>query len=186
MSSSSEDEPFISSGSEFLPSNSSESNSESENNLIEEQMPANNEPAANGPANKKRGRKKIRKPESWKRNVQKMKRAKGEAYQSMSTGKLVPERKQGNDCKCSKKCIEKLSEAEKQEIISAFNNLSSQEKQDFYLSSLIQVSQVTRRRKVDGNPKLIRNHTYKYKVIIFIFVSEKCKVHFISVTKRCL
>lgn len=55
MSSGSEDEPFQSSGSEFLPSNSSES----ENNLDEKQEPADN----------KRGRKKTRKPESWKRNV---------------------------------------------------------------------------------------------------------------------
>lgn len=165
MSSSSEEEPFQSSGSEFLPSNSSES----ENNSVEEPELADNEPADNNPTNKKRGKKKIRKPEGWRRNVQKIKRAKGESYKSTTTGNLVPERIQGDDCKCSNKCIGKLSEAEKQEIISAFNILSNQEKQDSYLSSLIQVSQVTRRRKVEGDPKLIRNHTYKYKVIsIFI------------------
>ncbi|CAH1957118.1 unnamed protein product [Acanthoscelides obtectus] len=151
----------------YLPSNSSAS----ENNLDEGQKPADNEPA-----NNKRGRKKIRKPDSWKRNVQKMKRAKGEAYKSTSTGKLVPERKQGDDCKCSKKCIEKLSETEKQEIISAFNTLSNQEKQDSYLSSLIQVLQITRRRKIEGNPGILRNHTYKYKLRKGAFELNVCKM----------
>lgn len=70
MSSSSEEEPFQSSGSEFLPSNSCAS----ENNLDEEQEPA---PADNEPAVNKRGRKKTRKQETGKRNVQKIKRISG-------------------------------------------------------------------------------------------------------------
>ncbi|XP_050507886.1 DNA ligase 1-like [Diabrotica virgifera virgifera] len=117
MSSNSEDEPFQSSGNEFMPSNDSGA---SENNLYEEKESTDKEAA-----NNKHGRKKIRDHKSWKRNVQKIKRARGEAYKSTTTGKVVPERKQGDDCKCSKKCIEKLSKNGKQEIISVIPNKES-------------------------------------------------------------
>ena len=39
-------------------------------------------------------------PETWKKNVAKMKRAKGEEYVSPASGKLVPSRKTGRPCGC--------------------------------------------------------------------------------------
>lgn len=114
---------------------------------------------------KKRGRKRTRNPKDWARNKQKVKRARGESYKSVSTGRLVADRTQGNDCKCAKDCIKKLSEEEKHEIIAAFNSLADHEKQDSHLSSLIKVCPVcpiSRRRKNVAESK--RNRTYKYKV----------------------
>lgn len=75
----------------------------------------------------------------------------------MSTGKMVLERKQGSDCKCEKGCLKKLSPDEKNEIFTAFNSLADQDKQDSYLSSLVTVSKIKRRRKnvVNANPQEI-------------------------------
>ena len=100
-------EPFQSSGSEYRPSGSS-SDSEVE-------VSAENQDNRGA---KKRGRKKIRHVAGWSRNVQKQKRARGESYESVSTGKMVSERKQGKECRCAKECIKKLSDEEKQEIFS--------------------------------------------------------------------
>ena len=49
-----------------------------------------------------RPRKRIRHPESWKKNAAKAKRAKGEAYISPNTGKAVSGRTTGPDCHCTR------------------------------------------------------------------------------------
>ena len=46
--------------------------------------------------------------ETWKKNVAKAKRNKGQEYVSLATGKTVPERKVGPPCKCSKKCYDRV------------------------------------------------------------------------------
>nr|CAI5833464.1 unnamed protein product [Callosobruchus analis] len=108
-------------------------------------------------------RKRKRCPSQWIRNKQKLSRARGETYKPMSTGKVIPERRQGANCNCAKDCINRLSESEKRDIIVAFNNLADQDKQDSYLSSLIKVCSISRRRK--RNVESRRQHTYKYKVL---------------------
>lgn len=59
---------------------------------------------------------------SWKRDVQKVKRAKRESYTSMTSGKMMPESKQGTDCKCDR-VFEKAFSRGKNEILTAFNAL---------------------------------------------------------------
>lgn len=148
-----ESEPFQSSGSEYQPSSPRSSSEYEPVELGETQE-----------TNKAGARKKKLDVNSWRRNVQKLKRAKGESYESTSSGKIVPERKQGSDCKCEKECLKKLSPDEKNEIFAAFNGLADQEKQDSYLSSLVTVSTIKRRRKNVLNANSQRNYTYKYKV----------------------
>lgn len=150
-------EPFQSSGSEYQPSLP---RSSSENELVE---------LTEGPeTNKAPVRKKKRDVSSWKRNVQKLKKARGESYKSMTSDKIVPERKQGSDCKCEKECLKKLSPDEKNEIFTAFNGLADHEKQDSYLSNLVTVTKIKRRRKnvlnANNDNNFQRNYTYKYKV----------------------
>lgn len=159
ISKSKSSESSQSSGSEFQPD---EDISESSDCQAKEKVDNENDKENV----EKRVRKKRRNPAGWIRNVQKMKRAKGESYTSTSTKKVVPHRKQGIDCKCARKCINKLSAEEKEEILTAFNNLADQEKQDSYLSSLVQVCAISRRRKLDIN-KRPRNYSYKYKVIYY-------------------
>ncbi|CAH1104565.1 unnamed protein product [Psylliodes chrysocephalus] len=90
-------EPFQSSGSDFQPSEENESSSFEDSQ--QEQRPQNNGERNEDNSVEKRGRKTTRNVEKWARNVQKVKRAKCECYKSVSTGKLVEARKQGNDCK---------------------------------------------------------------------------------------
>ncbi|GLV37445.1 hypothetical protein CBL_10589 [Carabus blaptoides fortunei] len=65
-----------------------------------------------------------------------------EPIQGQETRKMMPERKQGTDCKCHKECLKKLSPGEKNEILTAFNGLADQEKQDSYLSSIQQLARL--------------------------------------------
>ncbi|XP_050314683.1 uncharacterized protein LOC126749093 [Anthonomus grandis grandis] len=153
-------DPFHSSESEYQPSSQSSS---SECETVEPVEV----PEANGTIKKKK-----RDVKSWKRNMQKVKRAKGETYKSITSGKIVPSRTQGSDCKCEKECIKRLSPDEKNELFSSFND---QEKQDSYLSSLITVSQIKRRRKNNLNINPQRNYTYKYKLRKGAFELPVCK-----------
>lgn len=148
-----ESEPFQSSGSEYQLSSPSSSDEYDSAELVERTE-----------TEKTVVRKRKLAVNGWKRNVQKVKRARGESYQSMSSGKIISKRKQGSNCKCEKECLKKLSPDEKNEIFSAFNELADQEKQDSYLSSLITVSKIKRRRKNVLNPNPQRNCSYKYKV----------------------
>ena len=45
-----------------------------------------------------RSRKRVRRPDSWRRNVAKKKRAKGEEYTSPLSGKSMPNWKTGDPC----------------------------------------------------------------------------------------
>ena len=56
--------------------------------------------STNGSETPIRPRKRTRNPESWKKNVAKAKRAKGEECVSPTTGKTIPARKAGPACKC--------------------------------------------------------------------------------------
>ena len=77
----------------------------------------------------RRPKKRPRRPESWRKNVAKAKRAKGEAYVSPSTGREVPARETEPPCKCRRKCYEAFSDAERSELLQRFNELG---KKDLY------------------------------------------------------
>ena len=120
-----------------------------------------------------RPRKRPRRPETWKRNVAKWKRVKGEEYVSPTTGIVVPARKTGPLCKCKKKCYELFSNDEKTEIIKAFNSLSNKELQDAHLFGLISSTEVKRRRP-RGDSGKTRRATYIYHVSFLSQVTEYC------------
>ena len=93
-----------------------------------------------------RPKKRRRHPESWKRNLTKAKRAKGEEYVSPATGKTVEAVKQGPPCTCKRKCYGKFTDMELKRIFSCFWELSDKSVQDAYLHGLIRVRKVERRR----------------------------------------
>lgn len=88
-------DPFQSSGSYFQQSIvDTSSSSESDHlDVVQTENPRNNELHIV----KKRGRKRTKNTEEWVRNIQKTRKATGESYKSVSTGKIMPERKQVND-----------------------------------------------------------------------------------------
>ena len=93
-----------------------------------------------------RPRKRKRQLELWEKNITKSKRAKGEAYISPSTGKMVSSSKPGPPCKCKKQCYTKFTDDERQRIFSLFWELGDKAVQDAYLHGLIRVKRVARRR----------------------------------------
>ena len=110
-----------------------------------------------------RPRKRKRRPETWKRNVAKVKRAKGEEYISPTTGKLIEGAKQGLPCTCQRKCFERFSEAELSRIFTCFWELGDKNVQDAYLHGLIRVKNVERRRPRRSHCKA-RSVTFVYVV----------------------
>ena len=71
------------------------------------------ESTSNGSDNTpKRPRKRPRHSEGWKGNVAKAKSAKGEAYVSPTTGKMVAARESGPACQCKRKCYDAFSSAD--------------------------------------------------------------------------
>lgn len=72
----------------------------------------------------------------------------------------------GDDCKCDRlKCFEMTSEDQRTRIIRQFNSFGNRYDQDNYLSGLITVSKIQRRRPrvVKENAKL-HNKSYSYKI----------------------
>lgn len=107
---------------------------------------AGNGHSTNGSETPKRPEKRPQRPEKWKKNVAKSKRAKGEPYVSPSTGKTVPARSTGEACNCRNKCYDFLSQEEKERVIEAFNALSNKDLQDAHLFGLNKSRDVKRRR----------------------------------------
>ncbi|XP_063239520.1 uncharacterized protein LOC134540614 [Bacillus rossius redtenbacheri] len=125
---------------------------------------------------KNRGRKRKCNVKKWKRNVAKSKRARGEAYVG-HRGKKKPGRQTATNCKCKKNCLGSLTNERKHLFLKAFNNIAEQERQDSYLSGLITVLSVARRRIVSGN-KSPRCFSIKYKVRDGPKQIEVCKMGF--------
>lgn len=86
-------------------------------------------------------------PEEWKRNIMKKKKVKGECHTSYS-GKVIEKRQTGGQCKCPRKCFDKVDRAELQFLISCVNKFDNKNSQDTYLQSLIEIVPVKRPKKV--------------------------------------
>ena len=109
----------------------------------------------------KRPRKRARRPETWKREAAKVKRARGEEYVSPSTGRVVAARTTGPPCTCRLNCFERFSQSEKLQVIQSFYTLGSKNLQDSHLFGLIRSTPIKRRRPRGGvkSPRLA-NYTY--------------------------
>ena len=72
----------------------------------------------------------------------------------------------GEDCKCKRfKCFEATTREERDRLITAFNELQNKDAQDAFLSTLIGVLNVARRRpKTDGTDPKPKDKSYSYKI----------------------
>ena len=112
-----------------------------------------------------RPRKRLRKPDLWKRNLAKTKRPKGEAYVSQGTGQEVEAAKPGAPCSCKKQCFSKFTEEERKKIFSCFWGLGDKSVQDAYLHGLIRVRKVARRRpRTAQSSRSPRENSFVYVV----------------------
>ena len=105
-----------------------------------------------------------------KKSVAKVKRARGEAYVSPSTGKIVAALSTGPSCRCRKKCLELFTSEEKEGIVEDFNEIGEKLLQDAHLFGLIKSKEVSRRqpRRSVGQRNAPRRASYSY------YVSAKC------------
>lgn len=109
-------------------------------------------------------RKRVRKPETWKRNVSKKNRLSGVQHVSLRN-KLIPKRVRGPDCLCKNKCFSLFSDEDKDNILSLFNVIGEKNTQDTYLIGLLDVKKVVRHRSRLGNsPKKTCSVKYKVKI----------------------
>ncbi|CAH0550667.1 unnamed protein product [Brassicogethes aeneus] len=77
-------------------------------------------------------------------------------------GMLVPARGQGENCRCMFKCFERCTTKERQEILEKFRHLSSKNKQDSYLQSLLEFSAPKVKRPRNLAEPRPRSFTFKY------------------------
>lgn len=119
------------------------------------------------------GRKRVRKPEQWKRKATQLKRVRGEEYVSPATGKTVRSARTGPPCKCRKKCFATFTEIERDSVVESFYSLATKNLQDAHLFGLITSQPVKRRRprKQGDNIKSPRLAAYTYEVRTSSFLS---------------
>lgn len=162
----SEDEPFKSSGSEYVPSDHDTPGPSRIGKLYirnkKSRIVNKVKVIENVDKPQKKGKKRMRNPEKWQRNVTKSRKAKGEVYITTS-GRLVPERSIGRKCTCRKKCFSSIGDANIKKILHEFNAIADKHKQDTYLCGLICPQPVARKRKRIESEK-DRHVSFKYKV----------------------
>ncbi|CAG9835856.1 unnamed protein product [Diabrotica balteata] len=99
---------------------------------------------------------------NWKRNVMKSKQARGEEYIN-SAKKLIQKKTTGPNCHCRNKCLTKVDDTHKQDILEQLYSTRDKTRQDIYLGGLISMSKVQSKRPTTGEERE-ENGTYKYKV----------------------
>ncbi|CAH1111638.1 unnamed protein product [Psylliodes chrysocephalus] len=178
---SSEEEPFVDSGSEYVPSNpdipgpsrirkrlfpaktqNRRNTAANEQGIAQENTAANEQSIAQDNVLKfKKGKKRVKNPSFWKRNNIKRKKAKREEYINWAKQK-VPKKTTGPNCNCKMKCFTKISDPKKQSILKQFYDIGDKNRQDTYLGGLITVLGVQRKRPTTGEGKE-KTVFYQYK-----------------------
>lgn len=121
-------------------STGSSSDSSSENEAVDDQETTSSP--------KKRGRKRTRKPNSWKKNIAKKLRNSGYEYRSVKTGKTVQARKIGPSCsdKCRLACSSNFTQEKRIQIFNSYWALGSIERHRDFLNSCIRPLEIASRR----------------------------------------
>lgn len=133
--------------------------------------------------------------ETYKRNVVRNARAKGEGYVAYSGKQVPPKTKPNPDsltCKCNIKCSSNINAQTINEVWDYFYSLENKNSQDTYIQTLIEIKEVKRRRKQkdpgekigddnDDEDKLKRNHSYKYNLKIGGVLKNVCKNVFMKI-----
>lgn len=163
-----EEQPHTSSASTSNVNESDTSNEvEATNILIEEEtLIAENEQDSESQTTndttaiqQRKGKKRTRNPDTWKRNVAKQKRLKGVEYESASHNckSVIKDRSIKPQCSetCRMKCSLKLNEQQRQKLNTSFwSNFSSWGQRNQYLSTCIMVRPVARERcRSEGRKK---------------------------------
>lgn len=107
-----------------------------------------------------KGRKKARRPETWKRTVAKSKRNLGEEYVSPVTGTVIKKRSIGNPC--ADGCFTKVGEDVVKQIFDDYWKLGDWSAQNAYLLSVIRAVPIKRKR----TKKEVSSRSCNYEYIV--------------------
>ncbi|KAI4468070.1 dna-directed rna polymerases i ii and iii subunit rpabc2 [Holotrichia oblita] len=119
-------------------------------------------------------------PEDYQRSVIKRSRVKGQEYINYK-GNVVRAKSIGENCKCKRKCFEKIVEADRLTVFNRLYGLASKDEQDIYLEGLLSFRPVKRRRK--QTEEFIgskRNCSFSYCVLVNSETKVICKKAFIN------
>lgn len=130
---------------------------------------------------KKKGKKKLRNENAWKKNVRKIKRNSGEEYTSVR-GKKVPKKVFQHITKCcSKNCCNNLDNSAQKKIFSEFWGIGDKTQQDTLLLSCLE--NVPKLRENVGPNKKKRDNQWKYFFTVQGFKIRTCRKLLLSLLK---
>ena len=114
-----------------------------------------------GAEESRRGKKRLRYEDEWKRKKRKLKKDKGESYTTYKGQEQAEKQLVDLTCKCSYRCREKVNEVERERLFKDFYKLGSADVQNKYLYGLIRRKDIRRRTRAATKP---RSHTISYHV----------------------
>lgn len=107
-------------------------------------------------------RKRLRRPETWKKHSAKKKRNSGKAYESGEPkGGHVAAREIGAACKCG--CFPRVGREYIEEIFSSFWAIGDWDMQNEYLAGIMESTECARSRVTDRPSRRLRSVTYHVK-----------------------
>ena len=109
----------------------------------------------------RRGRKRLRYQEEWKRKKRKLQKDKGDSYTTYKGERKPAKNRPDLACRCPFRCSEKVREVERERIFTDFYTLGSHDAQNKYLFGLIRKEDVKRRTRGASKP---RSHSLFYHV----------------------
>ena len=112
-----------------------------------------------GIVEKRKGRKRLRYPEQWKRKRQKIRKDGGKSYDTYKGERMTKKNFQVIICRCQNRCNLRVSRAERKRIFHDFYKLSDHDNQNKYLFGLIKRS----------CPKRTSHSAKRARVNIFIY-----------------
>ncbi|XP_071480957.1 uncharacterized protein [Diadema antillarum] len=126
----------------------------------------------------KRGRKRKRNPEEWKKRQQSRKRNRGEEY--VVRNKTIPARKIGKKCntKCPHKCFSKFSDEDRKTLFEDYWKTGSYTRQRDFIHHHISRSKAIPRKKRKSQKRV--RHMYKYHLPLTSQRERVCKHFFLS------
>ena len=128
-----------------------------------------------------RGRKRVRQPSKWMRNVSKEKRNTGKAYVSRSTKHDVEERVIGPPCRDG--CFDKVTRPVIEAVFKKFWEIGSYDLQNSYLQKIVHQLPIKRRRKPKNPDAPGSSHasTLHCTVVFENVTYSVCKTGFLSI-----
>ncbi|KAI4482024.1 hypothetical protein M0804_009043 [Polistes exclamans] len=117
--------------------------------------------------------------EKYLQQTNKIKRNNGQKYYT-KRGKFIPAKQfESKNCNCSKKCIERINEAQRMEIFDKFWNIGDFNKQNVFLYGSVQRKSVNRRRpRNNSDTKSV--YAYKFYLVTSGGNILVCKKFFIN------